>query len=72
MQNKKEIQIDKKGVFVCPSRCQSIKCLSGALWVTYKNGKDIILKPGEETSIKRKRRVIIQCIESGTVELLHT
>ncbi len=41
-------------------RKATIRCIEGAIWVTYRNSQDIILKPGDELELNNKRDIIIQ------------
>jgi hypothetical protein len=45
-----------------------IECLSGSLWITQVGeGRDVVLGPGEQTSLDRKGETVVQALRQSIV-----
>lgn len=62
-----EIRINQGKMYRCPRKTRNIRCLDGIIHITYERSNDIILKPGEESQVLKKRQVIVTALEPSTV-----
>lgn len=65
----KIIKILKKNCLRINEKKCKITCLSGTLWITYRNSKDILLLKNEEITLKHKKDTIIQGFENSSLTI---
>jgi hypothetical protein len=46
-----------------------VACLSGACWITWVGGGDVVLEPSQRIDIGRARGLVIETLRGGTVEI---
>jgi hypothetical protein len=46
-----------------------VACLSGACWITWVGGGDVVLEPGQSIDVRRARGLVIETLREGTVEI---
>ena len=69
MKSENIINLTKNERYICTNEIKSVKCLDGEFWITYKNGRDIILTKEEDLNLKNKKKVIIQVLKNGRIHL---
>jgi hypothetical protein len=49
----------------------TIECLEGAIWVTLDgDSRDVILEPGEQFTVDRDQRVLLQALEAARLRVV--
>ena len=62
-------KLKKNQVFAPKGHRLVVRCFQGIMWITYKNGKDHILNPGEKIELTSLKKPCICALTDGMIEI---